>query len=276
MAEQGNHASRKGPAQTRFWCITLNNPDVTKEEFLESRNKELIDYLVIGDEVGENGTPHFQIFVVFKKRCRFNPAKNYFRPYQPHVESKLEESTVKQAADYCKKDGKWIEFGDVPKESWEKGAEATKRKWEDAYDNAKQGNLDAIDPELKIKYYGTFKRIKADHMKIPDDIDWEDGKPPNEWHWGPTGTGKSRHCRTNNPGFYLKMNNKWWENYDGEETVLIEDVGQSHGWMGDYLKIWADRYGFRGEVKQSSTVIRPKKIIVTSNYTPQELFPTRS
>ena len=50
-------------------------------------------------------------------------------------------------------------------------------------------------------------------------------------------------------------------------------VGQSHGWMGDYLKIWADRYGFRGEVKQSSTVIRPKKIIVTSNYTPQELFP---
>ena len=42
------------------------------------------------------------------------------------------------------------------------------------------------------------------------------------------------------------MNNKWWESYEGEDTILIEDVGRTHEWMGDFLKIWADKYGFRG------------------------------
>jgi len=72
------------------------------------------------------------------------------------------------------------------------------------------------------------------------------------------------------------MNNKWWESYNGEEVVLIEDVGLSHGWMGDFLKIWGDRYGFRAEIKCDSTVLRPKKIIVTSNYSPEMLWPDKN
>lgn len=72
------------------------------------------------------------------------------------------------------------------------------------------------------------------------------------------------------------MNNKWWEGYDGQDVVLIEDVGQTHLWMGDFLKIWADRYGFRAEIKNDSCVLRPKKIIVTSNYHPDELWPDKN
>lgn len=79
-----------------------------------------------------------------------------------------------------------------------------------------------------------------------------------------------------NEVFYLKMNNKWWESYEGQDVVLIEDVGMTHTWMGDFLKIWADRYGFRAEIKNDSTVLRPKKIVVTSNYTPAELWPDKN
>lgn len=85
--------------------------------------------------------------------------------------------------------------------------------------------------------------------------------------------GKSRKARMENPGFYSKMNNKWWEHYEDEEAVLIEDIGNTHIWMGDFLKIWADRYGFRAEIKNASVVLRPKRIIVTSNYHPRELWP---
>lgn len=88
--------------------------------------------------------------------------------------------------------------------------------------------------------------------------------------------GKSYKGRTENPGFYSKMNNKWWEDYVDQEAVLIEDIGQTHLWMGDFLKIWADRYGFRSEIKNASVVLRPKKIIVTSNYHPRELWPDPS
>jgi len=72
------------------------------------------------------------------------------------------------------------------------------------------------------------------------------------------------------------MNNKWWEHYDHEPEVLIEDVGKTHEWMGDFLKIWADRYGFRAEIKQDSMVLRPEVIIVTSNYHPKDLWPDPS
>lgn len=37
----------------------------------------------------------------------------------------------------------------------------------------------------------------------------------NEWHYGPTGTGKSRHVRTKYPDAYIKSNTKWWCGYDG-------------------------------------------------------------
>jgi hypothetical protein len=44
-------------------------------------------------------------------------------------------------------------------------------------------------------------------------------------------------------------------------------------WLGSFLKIWADRYPFSPEVKGSHMKkIRPKKIIVLSNYTPEEVF----
>jgi len=35
----------------------------------------------------------------------------------------------------------------------------------------------------------------------------------DEWHVGPTGTGKSRDARAKNPGAFIKMHNKWWCGY---------------------------------------------------------------
>ena len=44
--------------------------------------------------------------------------------------------------------------------------------------------------------------------------------------------------------------------------------------LADRLKVWADRYPFPGEIKGGRIEgIRPLKVIVTSNYTPEECFP---
>ncbi len=63
-----------------------------------------IRYIVIGKEVGENGTPHLQGFVQMKVRKRTNPMKEIIGQ-RAHLEKR--RGKPEQAADYCKKDGNW-------------------------------------------------------------------------------------------------------------------------------------------------------------------------
>jgi len=75
------------------------------------------------------------------------------------------------------------------------------------------------------------------------------------------------------PGAYYKHINKWFDGYQGQETVVIEDVDpDSCTHMTRYFKIWGDRYAFPVEIKGGSLIIRPKMVIITSNYTMEECF----
>jgi hypothetical protein len=43
--------------------------------------------------------------------------------------------------------------------------------------------------------------------------------------------------------------------------------------LGHYLKIWGDKWPCTGEVKGSTVPLMHTAIIITSNYTPEELWP---
>lgn len=115
-----------------------------------------------------------------------------------------------------------------------------------------------------MRYYGNIHKIAIDHMPKPLDLDTLE----NEWIYGPTGTGKSYGVRKAYPGLYSHSNTtKWWDGYQGEDVVLIDDLGKkTFEWLGEYIKIWADHYSFIADFKGKSRCIRPKKIIITSNY----------
>lgn len=249
--------------KVRGWCITLNNPTLDEEALAyELQWSSQIRYGVFGAEVGETGTRHLQGFLYYKNAVRFQTVADVFDG-RAHIEKM--RGTPEEASTYCKKDGDFFEFGDLPMSQADKG-EKGKVSAEERWALAKEGRFEELPPEnIKIYEYIHAKYMEAEDLTGPLD---------NIWLYGPAGCGKSLYVRTNYPSHYWKGMNKWWDGYQGEEVVVLDDMDPDHGkFIGYYLKIWGDRYKFNAEVKGGMLNIRPKKIIVTSQYRMDQVFP---
>lgn len=248
----------------RNWVFTLNNPDPTDEKTVLS--DEQVRYVIVGREVAPGtGTPHLQGFIVFQNAMRLSSV----RALLPRAHWEQARGTVDENIRYCSKDGDFEEHGQRPAC---RGA-AEKRRWEDAWSSAKAGRVEEIPADIRFKSYRTIKEIGKDFMVKPADLPVNEALDfVNVWAYGAPGTGKSFTARRENPSVYLKGMNKWWDGYQGEDAVLIDDFEKDAKGLGHHLKIWADAYAFTAEVKGSAMCIRPKKIIVTSNYSIEEVF----
>lgn len=92
------------------------------------------------------------------------------------------------------------------------------------------------------------------------------------WIFGLSGCGKTRAVLAAYPGAYIKPRNNWWDGYNNEPVVLIDDVDIFDKALGGKLKHWADFCPFIGESKGSSMRIRPQKVIVTSQYKIEQIW----
>lgn len=160
--------------------------------------------------------------------------------------------------------------GELPMSQKEKGI-GKKRRWEEAYEAVKEGRYDDCPRELRrylksIQYAVDQVRISERNVKTLET--WE-----HEWIYGPTGTGKSYIARKENPGAYIKdPTTLWWNNYKGEEVVIIDDFDRYQVKQAGNMKSWLDKYPFQAQVKGGQMLIRPRKIVVTSNYHPNEIW----
>lgn len=247
-------------SRVRNFCFTANN--YTDETIIMLENLEY-KYICYGKEVGESGTPHLQGFIVFNNPRRLKSVIDIMPGC--HIEI---AKTIDAAITYCQKDGDFTEDGTRPmnqKSKGDKGAEY----WDSVLEKAKTNRLLEIDSKTLISHYNTLKTIAKDYATKPEDLEECCGL----WLYGEPGTGKSYSARTDYGEYYLKETNKWWDSYQNEETVIVDEVELKTGQiMGHHLKKWADRYSFDAEIKGSKLIIRPKRIIVTSNYSIEEIF----
>jgi len=258
--------SRSRSSRSRAFVFTVNNYSAADQDTLRLLG-ENVKYLVFGREVGASGTPHLQGYVYFKNAATFEQCKKKL-PKGCHIE--VAKGDAESNLEYCSKDGDFEEFGDLPKSSKRKGEEEADR-WTVARRAAEQGQFADVPDKMYIQYVRNFKQIHVD-FKMNKELNTLD-VIENHWFWGASGTGKSREARSRFPEAYYKMKNKWWDNYTHEEVVIIDDIDPSHETkFGAMLKEWADHYPFRAEVKGSSIMIRPKILVVTSQYEIHSIF----
>lgn len=245
------------------WCYTINNPTESDEQDVVA----LVDqcrYHIVGREKGEEGTPHLQGYAYMKVVSRLSKMSKLL----PRAHIEKAKGNPEQNREYCSKQGDFCESGIIPMSQKRKG-ELGKAYWDDVRKKAKLGQFEEIDSAVYLRYHRSIHAIAKDHAPMPADAEDTTGV----WYYGPSGTGKSRTARERYPGLFLKTCNKWWDGYNGEPYVLIEDFDKKHGESLCYfLKIWADRYAFPAEIKGGKINLRPQKIIVTSNYHPSEIW----
>jgi hypothetical protein len=95
-------------------------------------------------------------------------------------------------------------------------------------------------------------------------------KPTVYWYFGPTGTGKSKKASEFND-VYWKDDTKWWEGYDRQETVVLDDFRASNVKFNHLLKL-LDRYPMRVENKGGYRQLNSKTIIITTNRHPKDCY----
>lgn len=254
------------------WCFTVNNYTLMDDMTLQNMPYA---YLLYGREVGDEGTPHLQGYVQFKKKIRLTGLKKLHPT--AHWEPAKGSSADNYA--YCTKQDDYQEFGkltntkgaaEIGVNSMAARIERNQRLLTVPFEELVASG--DIHPSQVRGLKNAIADIKEQNRQLnpPDTLD---GDLPNLWFWGPAGTGKSLKARTDYPAAYLKAANKWWDGYDNQEAVIIEEWDKSHNVLCHHLKLWADRYPFSGEIKGGSTgKIRPKIIVVTSNYHPRDIW----
>jgi len=284
-------ASTKGadgysPATVHRWCFTfhlLTQADLDHYELLQA---EGVRRFVYQFETTEEGFAHVQGYVelIPNLNWRFARAKRYCGMGTDRAHIEPCRGSALDNYKYCTKlDSRLCEgevFGD-----WEKVLEKGRNSWTGVIEAVQKGtswqDMYATFPrESLIAFRGisrAFKFVGPPVLPLtPDEVDFV-------WIHGPPGVGKTRmvwdHATHAGERIYVKApDNKWWGGYDPSyHTVVLIDDYQVNDQLGHrYLLNLLDLYPLQTEEKGDQTLIRPKKIVITSNFHPCELFSQES
>jgi len=247
-------------SQSKRWCFTVHDWTPDDEELFQNLE---CTYIVYGRETGANGdTPHLQGFLTFKQNKRLSALKKVHAT--AHWEAAKGNSL--QASDYCKKeDSDFYERGDPPTPGKRTDLKAV-------CDMVKTGtSLQEIASEHPDTWVKFGRGITS--LKLILEKPYEHSDVRGIWIHGPPKTGKSHHARLfadAQGGYYNKAQNKWWDGYNGEPCVILDDMDNDA--LHHYIKIWGDKWACTGETKGGTINIKHKWFIITSNESIEELF----
>lgn len=296
------------------WCFTINNPGMKDAPFLDEDDPhwrdvfgDLLDkdyasdafwdnpadvwfdnietgvqYIIVQLEKGENGTIHWQGFMILKERKYLNYMKEHFSK-RAHWE--VARGSNEQASAYCKKDDTHIEIldpfgkdlaryedGEMPQRERLKRQEA-QWKAEDDLEAVKAGykRPSEFEPSTLMAhgFLPAYNALTADvlgpyrpDLKIITMV-------------GPPGTGKSysiQKCFPEHGRCIYGNSGCWFQNPTADVMIFEEFNGQIP--LQRMLQM-LDPYPLALEVKGRMAPALYKTVIITSNTSPASWYPIK-
>lgn len=255
------------PYQTRCWDFTLNN--YTEEEVLHIQTVAEYRFCGYGKEIAPTtGTPHLQGMVIF---ANGKTRKGVIAVLGPRISCRQMYSSEEALLDYVEKGGDWWEKGERPVSQAENG-ESSKQRTINILGLAKEGKFDELEERYPEAWFYQQRAIMSARGHTIKNNVCLDGVLENYWIFGKSGVGKGLYVDSMSTAYYTKAaDEKWWCGYNGENDVLMDDLGKGIIPLLGKFKLWTDRKPFNAEVKGGNWLIRPTRVFVTSHWHPSEI-----
>lgn len=263
----------------RNWVFTFHKPDDVDELafFPHALVSNATEFQYIGGQLerAETGRLHIQGLAVCKNAIGLASFKNKFGHQSVHAEPM--RGTFAEARAYCSKEESRVqafqEFGDPP------AGRGTRSDLSLLALNARNIEVSAAQafeesPGLFLRYGSHFDRLRA--RFLPQ----RDFQTELEIIWGPTGSGKSTYASetyTSDSTFwwssYMRAHN-WWDGYDPvvHRNIVLDEFSSDIKLRLLYELI--SRTPLMVPVKGASVPFRGRKVILVTNYQPEELYGT--
>lgn len=225
-------------------------------------------YLCYGEEIcPKTGKKHYQGCVYFYQPKLYKNAQKCLKIGNSHIENIPRDDNRLKAVNYCKKDGKFEEFGQFPEQGARTDLECVK---DEIMNGAKLNDIIVERPMLYHQYGRTLEKLK----EIADRKKFRTWMTKGIWYYGKTGVGKSKKAfKDYNPETHYQKNltHDFWDGYDGQETVILNEFrGQI---KFDELLDLTDMHVKGVKIKGKADVpFLAKTIIVTSSLHPDEIY----
>lgn len=205
--------------------------------------------------------PHYQGYLELDTKVAFSTLHSYEGLETAHFERR--RGTQKQAIDYCMKEDSRMEgpytWGVKKEQGQRTDLEDMRRDLDDGLSLALVAKTHF---PVWIKYPAAVKSYRA--MQAVDRTEL----PTVYIILGTTRTGKSRLARSMFPNAYWKPNFDYWENYDYEDAIVLDEFYGHKMKYSDLLQL-LDSTPLLVNVKGASAKMGNNSIVFTSNQHPR-------
>lgn len=241
----------------RNWFLTINN--YTPEELAHALAYQA-QHILVADEVGEEEhTPHLHIYFELKNAKSFSKIKKEF----PRANIQVSKGSAEDNFEYLSKQ-KLIRNDGEPKQQGKRN---------DIHEIISQIENGGMRMRDVVREATSCQSIRMAEIRLKYFEPKRNFKPEVYWLYGATGCGKSRKALElciDEP-YYALDTIQWWEGYDAHQEVIIDDMRRDFCKFHQLLKL-LDRYAYRVECKGGSRQFVARKIIITSPYSPEEMY----